>query len=189
MNLLLWSCLCKAKNIPKGAIDVIWETSVAGVYMSLLDGFSRISYCSTEGRALMSMDLAAYASSCSPRTLTERFKAGAIQVKPPELHLSRGMPYVDTYIKVFYFPSQVRTHELLRNSITIHHSYFFFQPRNKDAFTWIEENFKDYLLNHSIALIVGAASSSEGENVSISGLVKGVKKLYDECETPKVVRC
>lgn len=125
MNLLLWSCLCKAKNIPKGAIDVIWETSVAGVYMSLLDGFSRISYCSTEGRALMSMDLAAYASSCSPRTLTERFKAGAIQVKPPELHLSRGMPYVDTYIKVFYFPSQVRTHELLRNSITIHHSYFF----------------------------------------------------------------
>lgn len=164
MNLLLWSCLCKDKNIPKGAIDVIWETSVAGVYMSLLDGFSRISYCSTEGRALMSMDLAAYASSCSPRALTERFKAGAIQVKPPELHLSRGMPYVDTYIKVFYFPSQ-------------------------DAFAWIEENFKDYLLNHSIALIVGAASSSEGENVSISGLVKGVKKLYDECETPKVVRC
>ena len=126
MNLLLWSCLCKGKNIPKGAIDVIWETSVAGVYMSLLDGFSRISYCSTEGRALMSMDLAAYASSCSPRALTERFKAGAIQVKPPELHLSRGMPYVDTYIKVFYFPSQVRTHELQRNSITIHHSYFFF---------------------------------------------------------------
>jgi hypothetical protein len=43
---------------------------------------------------------------------------------------------------------------------------------------WIEENFTNYQQNHSIALIVGAATSSEERGGSVLKLVENVKSLY-----------
>jgi hypothetical protein len=45
---------------------------------------------------------------------------------------------------------------------------------------WIEENYKAYLRNHSISLIVGAATSSDDNDISVSELVENVKRLYRE---------
>jgi hypothetical protein len=49
-----------------GAMELVWRNVVAGGYLALLDGFSRFSFCSTEDRALTSVDLALYSSATSP---------------------------------------------------------------------------------------------------------------------------
>ena len=74
--------------------------------MVLLDGFSKVPYCSTEGRALMSMDVASYRSGTSPRSIAERIEDNNSPL-PSDIRPYRTMAYVDTYIKIFYFPSNV----------------------------------------------------------------------------------
>ena len=105
-------------------------------YIALLEGFSKIYLCSTEGRALMSIDLATFASNISKRALTEKFR-GTIGgnrafLAPPAIMDIKGKQYVDTYIKVFYFP-------------------------NEDALTWISENRESYHLSHLLALVSNGA--------------------------------
>lgn len=79
--------------------------------MVFLDGFSKVPYCSTEGRALMSMDVASFLSGTSPRSIAERLEddhqSSSICKIPNEIRPYRTMAYVDTYIKMFYFPSNV----------------------------------------------------------------------------------
>ena len=43
--------------VPMRAREMAWRGVVEAALMSLLRGFSRVERCSTEGRALMSMDL------------------------------------------------------------------------------------------------------------------------------------
>lgn len=105
---MLWCSLYNAKKIPVGAIERVWTYVVEGAFASLLDGFSRIPMCSTEGRALMSMDLASLASAMRDNGLQERLKGHASVPKPPQVKTDRGMAYVDTYIKIFYYPPMVR---------------------------------------------------------------------------------
>jgi hypothetical protein len=110
---LLWRSLSEAKTLPSGCLNLIWENVVEGGYMALLDGFSRVPFCSTEGRALMSMDLVSYSSGMSPRAVAERLEEDEGNTPlPPSVNLSRGTPHVNTYIKVFYFPPKVRSHRL-----------------------------------------------------------------------------
>jgi hypothetical protein len=93
-----------------GAIENVWKNVVTGGYMILLDGFSRVPFCSTEGRALMSMDLASYSSGTSRREVSERLEGHAGASPPPIITTDRGMAYVDTCVKVFYFPAKVSYH-------------------------------------------------------------------------------
>ena len=55
----------------------------------------------------MSMDLASYSSGTSNRSVSERLEAHQSKTLPPAVNIDRGMAYVDTYIKVFYFPAKV----------------------------------------------------------------------------------
>lgn len=152
---LLWCSLCNAKKIPSGVIHhVIWTHVVESCFASLLDGFSRVPVCSTEGRALMSMDLASLASGMRGRGVQERLEGHASAPTPPAVTTDRGtMAYVDPYIKIFYFPAM-------------------------DALGWIEENFSRYQLNHMVALIVGSAAAASSEYDTIVKLVNQVKALY-----------
>ncbi|CAN0269283.1 unnamed protein product, partial [Ectocarpus fasciculatus] len=43
--------------VPARARRLVWRGVVDALLLSLLRGFSRVRRCSTEGRALMSMDL------------------------------------------------------------------------------------------------------------------------------------
>ena len=43
-------------------LEVAWQHIVGGLYVTLLEGFSKIKSFSTEGRALVSMDLQTFAS-------------------------------------------------------------------------------------------------------------------------------
>ena len=147
-------------------MKVFWQKLVSSCYMAMLNGFARVPYCSTEGRALMSMDLATLTSGISPMAIVDRLMEnhGDDEARPPpHVSVPRGMAYVDTFIKVFYFPPL-------------------------DAYSWIEENHKEYHCMHSIALMAGTTNSSDenNNNVSVSRMIKKVKQLYGFEKTSEV---
>ena len=92
-----------------GILKILWDNLVGGGYMVLLDGFSKVPYCSTEGRALMSMDVASYRSGISARSIANRLEDNQHLScpLPTDIQPYRTTAYVDTYIKIFYFPSKV----------------------------------------------------------------------------------
>lgn len=128
----IWRFLSTSAKLPIVVRSQTWENLVAVGYMTCLEGFARIPYCSTEGRSSMSMDLAAFCSGISPSAIQERMDLDVIPRPPTTTALSRGRQYVDTYIKVSYFPQE-------------------------DIMNWIATNHTDYHLNHCIALTSGRA--------------------------------
>lgn len=105
---LLWHSLSSAPSaLPRGILEVTWEHICEGGYLSLLEGFSRVPFCSTEGRSLMSMDLAAFSDGIDAASIIHRLEADKVASSPPLVSSKRSMRYVDTYIKVFYYPEEV----------------------------------------------------------------------------------
>ena len=104
-------------RLPMGILKILWENLIGGGYMVLLDGFSKVPYCSTEGRALMSMDVRSYRSGVSARSIASRIEelqdlpssssSSCCYPLPNNIQPYRNMAYVDTYIKIFYFPPNV----------------------------------------------------------------------------------
>ncbi|CAB1113338.1 unnamed protein product [Ectocarpus sp. CCAP 1310/34] len=72
--------------IPARARRLVWRRVVDALLLSLLRGFSRVRRCSTEGRALMSMDLQALALGLEDPAATHAAKA-----------------HVHAYVNAFYF--------------------------------------------------------------------------------------
>ncbi|CAM9515699.1 unnamed protein product [Discosporangium mesarthrocarpum] len=72
--------------MPLRARGVVWKNVVNAALLSLLRGFSRVGRCSTEGRALMSMDLQALALGLEDPTMVQEPKA-----------------HVHVYVNAFYF--------------------------------------------------------------------------------------
>ena len=137
----IWKYLSESalkKN--ESVLSCVWKHVVEGGFLTLLEGFSKIFQCSTEGRALMSMDLASYSSGISRREMKDRLECGAkLPPQPPSL---RGMHYVDMYIKVFYFPDD----EILK---------------------WISENRDRYHLSHFLTLVsFGAHNQLPGDKLA-----------------------
>lgn len=126
---LFWGFLSTSGKLPDKAMAFTWSGLLTAAYSSMLEGFSRISFCSTEGRALMTLDVASFCSGVTPQAVKERLDRRYLSAKPvrnPPV-LSKGMAYVDTYIKVFYYP-------------------------DKDALEWIRKNYNRYRPNHILAL-------------------------------------
>ena len=88
-------------------MKILWENLVGAGYMVLLDGFSKVPYCSTEGRSLMSMDVATYNAGVSARSIASRLDDQPRCPLPTNIQPYRTMSYVNTYIKLFYFPPDV----------------------------------------------------------------------------------
>ena len=72
--------------VPARARRLVWRGVVDGLLLSLLRGFSRAKRCSTEGRALMSMDLQALALGLEDPAAAQAAKA-----------------HVHAYVNAFYF--------------------------------------------------------------------------------------
>lgn len=148
---LVWGFIFVSAKLPEFLRSRTWADLVASIYNAMLDGFARVPVCSTEGRALMTLDLASLSAGLTPAVVLERLQERALlALSPPSVLPSRSKSDVEKYIKVFYFPRE-------------------------DISRWIHEHWKDYQLNHSIALIT--ASSTVGETDSAS-LVQEVKDIY-----------
>jgi Protein of unknown function C-terminus (DUF2451) len=109
---ILWCKLTTSSCLlPSGILKAVWGDLVGGGYMVLLDAFAKVPYCSTEGRALMRMDLASYSSRTQFQSIAATLEGHpeAIMVFP-EFSSYRNMAYVDIYIKLFYFPAMVSSH-------------------------------------------------------------------------------
>mmetsp|Transcript_10484 Transcript_10484/g.25328 ORF Transcript_10484/g.25328 Transcript_10484/m.25328 type:complete len:132 (-) Transcript_10484:43-438(-) len=128
----------------------------------MIDGFARVPYCSTEGRALMSMDVTTLTMGLLPDAVFERLEMHGNAIAPPKWSVERGMSYVDTFIKVFYFPPL-------------------------DAYNWIEENYMNYHRHHAVALIAGATFASGDRHASAAKrVIVKVKALYNNSSKPQV---
>ena len=135
--LTLWDHLSTSSlAASEGILKDVWKHVLESGYLALLEGFAKIHNCSTEGRALMSIDLASFFSNVNKRAIAERFIETFGKKKdfipPPSITNLRGMQYVDMYIKVFYFPQE-------------------------DALQWIEENREKYHLAQLLALVSNEA--------------------------------
>lgn len=106
----LWGSIssnCKDQNPCLFVVTSAWEQVICGAYVSLLEGFSKVMVCSTEGRALMSMDLAAFSAGISISAIKALDNSSNPVVVPAAVYPIYGMQYVDAYVKVFYFDEKV----------------------------------------------------------------------------------
>lgn len=153
----IWAGLSLSKKkLPRGLLETAWEDMVSGGYMTLLEGFSRVPYCSTEGRALMSMDLASFAAGIDPSSIMDRMGGECACKAPPKVNPFRGMRYLDTYIKVFYYPKE-------------------------DVIEWIRHNYENYQLNHCLSLAANAFRTESGEEnngIPVEVALEAVKNIY-----------
>ena len=147
---LLWQFLSTSGKLPSDVKNYTWERLVAAGFLAILEGFARVPYCSTEGRSLMSMDLGAFNHGISPRSIMERMDDDGFD-KPPATFLVRGRQYVDTFIKVFYFPDE-------------------------DMLTWMASNHRNYHRNHLLSLI--AEGNGRPKNKHQEALIHSVMNLY-----------
>jgi len=88
---ILWFSLVSAsdKDIFNDVTrELIWTHTVQATFQAFVDGFSKVEKCSTEGRALMSIDLQVFQSNLD---------------KIHRVRSPRGAAYVDSYIKAWYF--------------------------------------------------------------------------------------
>ncbi|CAJ1967863.1 unnamed protein product [Cylindrotheca closterium] len=158
---LLWWSISNSKFLPKFVLERTWHDIMSVCYTSMIDGFARVPYCSTEGRALMSMDVTTLTMGLLPDAVFERLEIHGNAIAPPNFTVKRGMRYVDTFIKVFYFPPL-------------------------DAYNWIEENYMNYQRHHAIALIAGATfASGDRHATAAKRVIVKVKALYNTSK-PKV---
>lgn len=103
----LWGHLSSSTTLPQSALHYTWNHVVWSAFRLLLEGFSKVT-CSMEGRSLMSMDLATLSHGLMPETVMTELEDDYSGIgPPPQSCREEMMRYVDTFIKVFYFPYEV----------------------------------------------------------------------------------
>lgn len=78
-------------SIPVDAREEIWAAMVQSIMETLLNGFSSVTKCTPQGRALMSMDLHALQNGLD---LINHISSAAVP---------RGREHVNNYVKAFYY--------------------------------------------------------------------------------------
>lgn len=153
----IWGGLTASKKkLPAGMLRSSWEDMISGGFLSLLEGFSKVPFCSTEGRALMSMDLASFAAGVNPTAVLEHLDFDEKCYAPPIVEPRHGMSYVDTYIKVFYYPEE-------------------------DVMQWIRQNYQRYHLNHCLKLASNAFLTADASNgITADVALEAVKNIYHQ---------
>ena len=142
---LLWGYMSSSMTLPPCLLEYTWNQLVKSAFMLLLEGFSKVTNCSTEGRSLMSMDLATLSHGLSSRSVLAEVeddypKAG----EPPKTCREEMKGYVDAFIKVFYFP-------------------------NDDIINWVKENAGDYHIDHCQSLIQSKATGNKDKKFLTDG--------------------
>jgi hypothetical protein len=151
---LLWGHIASRGRLPAAAQALIWDHLLRSSFMLLLEGFSKITTCSTEGRSLMSMDLATLSSGLAPDSVKERLDESFpnVSLPPSQSRREDSMRYVDTWIKVFFFPEE-------------------------DAMNWIKQNKDHYHRDHSISLIVAKIPPKGKQTIALKK--KAVVDIYN----------
>lgn len=146
--------------------------------MAFLEGFSKVACCSTEGRSLMSMDVAAFSSEMSSRSIREKLSSELAVAVPSNIRPYRNAGYVDTYIKMFYFPhkvNRIRTTESWKLRlvwIKFCLIVLIILLLLQDVVVWVQDNFQNYHLQHVLPLVLATASTASEARSAIETVVK-----------------
>ncbi|KAL7543698.1 hypothetical protein ACHAXR_012979 [Thalassiosira sp. AJA248-18] len=152
---LVWGYMSSSMRLSPPALQYTWNQLVWSAFMLLLEGFSKVPKCSTEGRSLMSMDLAALSHGLIPETVHAELEDDYAMISPPPQACREDMMrYVDTFIKVFYFP-------------------------NEDIISWIKDNSRHYHVDHSLALVTAKGAGSKDKRFMTHGK-KSVIGIYNQ---------
>ena len=150
----LWEHISMSGHIPPGAKTQVWHDLIQNGYLCILEGFSRVQGCSTEGRSLMSMDLAAYTVGMASRTVVEALQDSEGALPPTNVQVSRGRAYVDAFVKASYLPRD-------------------------DLMEWIEQHYTEYPLKSCLSLVRSVATGRDVQELS-----ETVKTMYRNCPAP-----
>lgn len=107
----LWAFLSTSSpSMPEALLRYTWDHVVRSAFHTLIEGFSKVTNCSTGGRSLMSMDLNTLSDGLNPGTMKKSLSDAHPSVTMPHASSYRGegKQYVDAYIKVFFYPDEVR---------------------------------------------------------------------------------
>jgi Protein of unknown function C-terminus (DUF2451) len=153
---LVWGHLCAFTELPGVILEETWEGLVSASYLALLEGYSRVRRCYTEGRAHMTLDLASFRAGISPRSVSERVESLMQKNLPPNINPEVGSKYVETYIKAFYYPKD-------------------------DVIAWINQHWNQYKMNQVLALAVTAilSCSDPSSEKQVSFTLDDIKALYN----------
>eukprot|EP00977_Amphora_coffeiformis_P013096 scaffold3361_cov166-Amphora_coffeaeformis.AAC.7 len=149
---LIWGFVAASGKLPQHLVGQVWARLQTAAYMTLLEGFSRVIHCSTEGRALMALDLASVSSNMRRDAVLERLESFDLPFTPPHVSPRQGKQYVDVYVKVYYYPQE-------------------------DVLGWISNNCKYYRMNHMLSLL--SSSGFGGRAQQSREMFERVKKLYE----------
>jgi Protein of unknown function C-terminus (DUF2451) len=152
---LIWGYLYSSSKLPTAILEETWDGLVSAAYLALLEGYSRVRRCSTEGRAHMTLDLASFRAGISPRSVSERLESLMTVNRPPAVNPELGSLYVETYIKAFYYPKE-------------------------DIFAWIKQHWNQYKMNHVLALAVASILSCSDplSEIQVNSMLDDIKALY-----------
>jgi len=151
----LWGYMSSSTRLSPPALQYTWDQLVRSAFLLLLEGFSKVPNCSTEGRSLMSMDLATLFHGLIPETVQAEVVDDYPSISPPpNACREEMMRYVDAFVKVFYFP-------------------------NQDIIDWITVNWGEYHLDHSLSLITSKSAGSKDKRFMLHGK-KSVFGIYNQ---------
>ena len=155
LSALLWGYMSSSMKLPTLLLEYTWNEVVRSAFLLLLEGYSKIDNCSTEGRSLMSMDLATLSHGLTPQALKDEIEDDHPNISPPpKACREEMMRYVDTYIKVFYFP-------------------------NDEILNWVKDNAVDYHKDHCTSLVTSKAAGANDKKFMTQGN-KSVIAIYSK---------
>ena len=150
----LWGSMSSSSRLSSTMLKFTWDHLVQSAFLVLLEGFSKVGNCSTEGRSLMSMDLASLSHGLIPETVKAEADDDDQNIGlPPQACREEMMRYVDKFVKVFYYPK-----EEIQN--------------------WIEDNAGDYHFDHCLSLVTAKAAGSKDTAFMTEGH-KAVAAIYE----------
>jgi hypothetical protein len=152
----LWGNMSSSSRLSSTMLHFTWKHLIQSAFLVLMEGFSKVGNCSTEGRSLMSMDLASLSHGLIPEIVKAEADDDDQNIGlPPQACREEMMRYVDKFVKVFYYPK-----EEIQN--------------------WIKDNAGDYHFDHCLSLVTAKAAGSKDTAFMTEGhkAVSDIYKLY-----------
>ncbi|ETV93185.1 hypothetical protein, variant [Aphanomyces invadans] len=155
---MFWGTL-QGSAVPIAVRDELWAVVVRAVMEALVDGYANVPKCSTEGRALMSMDLMALQNGLDLVNHASNL--------PPDNRWGRA--YVHNYIKAYYFQEPELLAFIDANKLRYRKSHLvrlatdgvcgkLRKPAHKDLMHKIEQLYRDAKASDMVASIASSAS-------------------------------
>lgn len=176
----LWAILSTSSpRLPDPLLRYTWDHLVRSAFHTLIEGFSKVTNCSTGGRSLMSMDLNTLSDGLNPDTIQKNLIDAypAISSPPESSYRGEGKQYVDAYIKVFFYPDEVCSIMLIPHFILVKLTLHFCTIMQV-LHQWMSENHQQYREEHMMSLVTAKKAQGKESERFWELLEESIRALY-----------